>query len=366
MSLIEPSGIRKMFELIATMENPINFSIGQPDYDAPEPVKEAAIRAIRAGKNKYTVTQGIPELNDGVLAKIEADYGFRAEASLITAGVSGGLFLSFLALLNPGDEILIPDPYFVMYKHLASLCGAKARFYDTYPDFRIDAKKLEALVTPRTRAILLNSPQNPTGAVLSAGELKAVAAFAKKHDLLVISDEIYDFFVYDEKYRSICEFYGNVLLLGGFSKTYGIPGWRLGWAAGAHDLIDAMRTLQQFTFVCAPAPLQYAALAAMKMDMEPWKVSYRIKRDLVYEGLKDHYEIVRPAGSFYAFPKIPKGTNEKEFIAKALAKKLLIVPGSACSNRATHFRLSFAVPDSELERGVEVLRGLGTLLKNST
>ncbi len=347
-----------MFELGATMDRPINFSIGQPDFDAPEPVKEAAIRAIRAGKNKYTVTEGIPELNEHLLERLAQRYHFKAEASLVTAGVSGGLLLSFFVTLNPGDEILIPDPYFVMYRHLATICGAKPVFYDIYPDFQISVKKLEKLVTSKTKVLLLNSPQNPTGALIDAKTLKEIAAFARKHDLLVISDEIYDEFVYDGKYRSISEFYDKLVLLGGFSKSYGIPGWRLGYAAGPHEIIDAMRTLQQFTFVCAPSPLQYAALAALKMDMEPWISGYRIKRDLVYEGLKEHYDMVRPGGSFYAFPKIPNGFTEKEFIQRALAKKLLIVPGSACSNRHTHFRLSFAVADSELERGVEVLRSL--------
>jgi len=358
MSLIEASGIRKMFELVATMEDPVNLSIGQPDFDAPEPVKEAAIRAIRGGKNKYTVTQGIPELNEAIAAKLLERYRFRPEASLVTAGVSGGILLSFLALLNPGDEILIPDPYFVMYKHLANLCGATPKFYNLYPDFRLDPERLAALVTPRTRILFLNSPQNPTGTVLTMEELRAVAEVAKQHGLLVLSDEIYDAFVYEGKYRSICEFTDRVVLLGGFSKTFGIPGWRLGYAAGPKEIIDAMRTLQQFTYVCAPAPLQYAALAAMKMDMNPWISGYRIKRDLIYEGLKAHYRIVKPQGSFYAFPQIPEGLEEKEFIQKALAKKLLIVPGSACSERATHFRLSFAAPDKELERGVEILRSI--------
>ena len=358
MSLIEASGIRKMFELVATMEDPVNLSIGQPDFDAPEPVKEAAIRAIRSGQNKYTVTQGLEELNARIIERYVGRYRFRPEASLVTAGVSGGILLSLLATLDPGDEILIPDPYFVMYVHLARICGAKPVFYEVYPDFRPDAGKIERLITARTKVLLLNSPQNPTGAVLGDAELREIAGLAKRHDLLIVADEIYEAFVYDSPFRSICEFTDRVVVLGGFSKTYGVPGWRLGYALGPNEVVDAMRTLQQFTYVCAPAPLQVAALAALRVDMTPWISSYRVKRDLVYEGLRTHFRIVRPQGSFYAFPEIPRGISEKEFVRKALGKKLLIVPGSAFSPRATHFRLSFAAPDRELERGVEILRSI--------
>jgi len=357
-SMIEASGIRKMFELVATMENPINLSIGQPDFDAPDPMKEAAIRAIREGKNKYTVTQGIPELNERIIARFVERYGFHPEASLVTGGVSGALLLAFLTILDPGDEILIPDPYFVMYNHLSTICGAKIKLYDLYPDFRLDVKKIEELITPKTKILLLNSPQNPTGAVLSAEELRETAALAEKYDLLIVADEIYEEFVYEGDFHSICEFYEKVVLLGGFSKTYGVPGWRLGYAVGPNEVIDAMRTLQQFSFVCAPAPLQYAALAAMDLDMSPWISEYRGKRDLIYGGLKDYYKIEKPQGSFYAFPEVPAKLSEKEFIKKALEKKLLIVPGSAFSTRATHFRLSFAAPNKELERGIEILNSL--------
>ncbi len=347
-----------MFELIATMKDPINLSIGQPDFDTPEPIQEAAIRAIRSGKNKYTVTQGLPELNEGIIERYGKRYNCRPEASIVTSGVSGAIFLAFLSLLDPDDEILIPDPYFVMYNHLTHLCGARVVTYDLYPDFQIKVDRLAALVTEKTKILFLNSPQNPTGAVLDEKDLKSIAALAKKHGLLIVSDEIYDEFVYDEKYHSICEYYDKVLLLGGFSKTFAVPGWRIGWAAGPAEVIDTMRTFQQFSYVCAPAPLQYGALEALSIDMGPWIKSYRIKRDLVCAGLQDRYELVCPKGSFYAFPKIPDGITEKEFIRRALKKNLLIVPGSAFSSRDTHFRISFAASDRNLERGIKVLRSL--------
>jgi aspartate/methionine/tyrosine aminotransferase len=360
MSFLEASGIRKMFELVATMEDPINLSIGQPDFDAPAAVKEAAIRAIREGKNKYTVTQGLPELNERIVARLAARDGRRPENSIVTAGVSGALVLSFLVLLDPGDEILLPDPGFVLYRHLARVAGAEPKFYDLYPDFRLDAARLEPLLTPRTKVVVLNTPHNPTGGVYGEADLREVAALAERRGLFLIADEIYEAFVYDGPFRSVGAHTDRALLLGGFSKTYGIPGWRLGWAAGPHAVVDAMRTLQQFSFVCAPSIAQHAALAALDLDVRPWIDAYRRKRDLVVEGLRGAYRLTAPGGSFYAFPSVPDGIAEADFVQRALDRKLLIVPGSSFSARATHFRISFAAPDDELRRGIEVLRSLAT------
>ena len=176
---IEPSGIRRIFELMATMEDPINLSIGQAHYDPPEQLVEAACRAMREGHNRYTVTQGLPELNDLVLDDVEQRLGRRPETCLLTSGVSGGLMLSFLSLLDPGDEILLPDPYFVMYKHLATICGATVKFYDTYPTedggrFGIDLAQIEELVSERTKIVFVNSPSNPTGGMLTRDEIEGV------------------------------------------------------------------------------------------------------------------------------------------------------------------------------------------------
>jgi len=358
MSGIEASGIRKMFELASSMEDPIDFSIGQPDFDAPPAIKEAVVRAVREGRNKYTVTQGLPELNDRILARYGARDGQRPESSIVTAGVSGGLLLAFLVLLDPGDEILLPDPGFVLYRHLARVAGASPRFYGIYPEFRIDRKAIEAQVTTRTKVLLVNTPHNPTGSVVSEKEAEALAEFAERRGIFLVADEIYEAFVYDAPFRSVGAFTDRVLLLGGASKTYGIPGWRLGWAAGPHALLDAMRTLQQFTFVCAPSIAQHAVLAALDLDVRPWIEAYRRKRDAVVEGLRGAFRLVAPGGSFYAFPELPEGVAEAQFVRRALERRLLVVPGSAFSARASHFRISFAVPDEELRRGLAVLRSL--------
>ncbi|MFH0947180.1 MAG: aminotransferase class I/II-fold pyridoxal phosphate-dependent enzyme, partial [Planctomycetota bacterium] len=324
----------------------------------PEPVKEAAIRAIREGFNRYSVTQGDAELNECIRHTVRQRYGYDPGASLVTAGVSGGLLLAYFVLLNPGDEILIPDPHFVMYKVLADIIGARAVSYDVHPDFRIRKEALESAVSGKTKVLLLNSPSNPTGHVSDQEELKIVAEFARQHDLTVISDEIYDAFVYDEEYHSISEFYDRTVLLSGFSKTYGMPGWRIGYAVGPEEVLDAMKTFQQFTFVCANTVAQKAALFAMRHDCTEQVAAYRQKRDRVVERLSAGYDLVPPGGSFYAYPKLPEGVGGTAFVKQALEEKVLVVPGTAFSGRDTHFRLSFAAPFEKLERGLEVLARL--------
>jgi aspartate aminotransferase len=368
---IEPSGIRRIFELMASMRDPINLSIGQPHYDPPPALVEAACRAIRDGKNRYTVTQGLPELNESILASVARRHGVRPESCLVTAGVSGGLVLTFQNLLNPGDEILLPDPGFMMYRHLATLCGAVVRYYDVYPRqsggrFAVDLDAVERLCSERTKIVFVNSPSNPTGAVLSRDEVAGLCAIANRRGAVVVSDEIYDFFSYVDDYASPVTYADRCVQLGGFSKTYGIPGWRLGYATGPAALLDAMKTLQQFSFVCAPAPFQHALLEAMpKLDLQPYLDEYRHKRDLLAAELHPAFGLRPPEGSFYAFPELPRRRDGSrlpgaEFLKLALARNLLVVPGNAFSTRDTHFRLSFAADDATLRRGIAVLNELAT------
>lgn len=364
MGRIEPSGIRRIFELMSTMEDPINLSIGQAHYDAPPELVDAACRAMRAGFNRYTVTQGLPALNARILDDVASRYGKRPESSIVTAGVSGGIVLAFLSLLDPGDEVLLPDPGFMMYRNLATVIGATPRFYSTYPKsngarFSIDAAEIESLITERTRVLFLNSPSNPTGAVMTRQEVEAACKIADRHGLVVISDEIYDFFVYDGAFASAVSCAEQCVQLGGFSKTYGIPGWRMGYATGPAKILDAMKTLQQFSFVCAPAPFQHAMLeVAFDLDLQPHFVDYKRKRDLLARTLDASYGLLPPEGSFYAFPQLPHGKSGDEFLQAATLRKLLIVPGKSFSSRDTHFRLSFAADDETLLRGIGVLNEL--------
>jgi len=357
MAKLDSSGIRKVFDLAQHMENPVNLSIGQPDFDVPEPVKAAAVGALQAGMNRYTPTQGIGELGEAVLERVCQTRGVDYDSVLITSGVSGGLVLACLVLIDPGDEVLIPDPYFVMYKHLVNLAGGVPVFVDTYPDFELTRERIEPHVTERTKLLLVNSPANPTGAVLPAEDMKAIAALAKQHDLLVISDEIYSHFSYEGPCPSIAASYDHTLILDGFSKSHAMTGWRLGYAVGPDEVIAEMTKLQQFSFVCAPSFAQHAGLKAMHVDTSDYVAAYRAKRDRLYDGLKDKYEIVKPQGAFYMFPRAPWGTDH-EFVAKAIENNLLIIPGSVFSEQTTHFRIAYPASDETIERGIEILNRL--------
>lgn len=357
---IETSGIRRMFELSATLKDPINFSIGQPDFDVDPPAKQAAIEAIQAGRNGYTVTQGAAPLREAIRERLRREFPDWEFDLLVTCGVSGGLTLAMLACLNPGDAIVFMDPYFVVYTHLATMLGVEQIHLDGYPDFRLRADRLEAAITPRTKAILLNSPGNPTGVVFTEDELRAAADIARRRDLLIITDEIYCDLVYDGPCPSVVRYAPErTILLRGFAKGYGMTGWRLGYAAGPPPLITEMTKLQQYTFVCAPSPLQYGALAALSMDISHHVADYRRKRDLICARLAGCYEFARPAGGFYVFPRVPpRFEDATRFCEQCLQHNLLITPGRIFSGRDTHFRISYAAPDDKIEAGCEVLRRL--------
>ncbi|MHC4105791.1 MAG: pyridoxal phosphate-dependent aminotransferase [Planctomycetota bacterium] len=358
---IDSSGIRKVFALAATLKDPINFSIGQPDFDVPEPIKQKAISAIIEGSNKYSQTQGDQLLRDKITERVKQEFGWSKPATIVTSGVSGALLLAFMALINPGDELIIPDPYFVIYKHVINMLGGKCVFVDSYPDFELPVDKIAAAITDKTKMIIVNSPCNPTGAVCSQEQLESLARIAAEKDILVMTDEIYERFCYDGRCASIAKYYEKTLLLRGFSKSYGMPGWRLAYAAAGEplrELIEQMTKIQQYTFVCAPAPFQKAAIAALDYDVSDLVAAYRRKRDLIYEGLKVKFELVKPAGAFYAFVKAPAGASATEFVEKAIAKGVLIIPGSVFSEKDTHFRISYTTSDERIQQGVEILRQL--------
>ena len=358
--LIDASGIRKVFALAAELKDPVNFSIGQPDFDVPEALKEEAIKAIKAGQNKYSQTAGDSLLKERIAERIDKEFGWSRPAILITSGVSGGLLLAFLAIVNPGDEVIIPDPYFVMYKHLVNMLGGKCVFVDSYPDFKLPVEKVAEAITNKTKMIILNSPCNPTGAVYSEQQIKALAKIAAEKDILILTDEIYERFCYDSKCTSIANYYERALLLRGFSKSYAMTGWRLAYAA-AHEcltnVIEQMTKIQQYTFVCAPTPFQKAAIAALNYETGDFVDAYRRKRDLLYEGLKDKFELVKPGGAFYAFVKAPGGSGT-EFVEKAIKNNVLIIPGNVFSEKDTHLRISYATSDEKIQQGVEILRSL--------
>jgi aspartate aminotransferase/aminotransferase len=357
MSQIEASGIRKAFDMSKSMKDPINLSIGLPDFDVADPVKAAAIEAIERGHNAYTLTQGLPELRTRLQAAVDAAFGHADRQVLVTSGSSGALLLALCSVVNPGDEVILFDPYFVMYNNLVALAGGKPVLVDTYPDFHIDADRVAAAITPRTRCVLINSPNNPTGAVAGAEELKALALLCRRRDILLISDEVYSTFCYDRAFATPATWNEDALIVDGFSKSQGMTGWRLGYAHGPGRLIAEMAKLQQFSFICAPSMVQYAGVVALDRDLTAQTDAYRRQRDAVVAALSDDFDLAAPEGAFYAFPRAPWGTGT-EFVAEAIRRNLLIIPGNVFSRRDTHFRISYAVDDATLQRGLDLLREL--------
>ena len=363
---IESSEIRRIWELAKKCKDPIDLSIGQPDFEVDQSLKDAAIAAIQSGANGYSQTKGVLPLIQAVESHCEKQFDWNfsqagRHSSLITSGTSGALMLAYMAILDAGDEIIIPDPYFLIYPTIATICGAKAIKCSTYPDFRMTANRIEELITERTKAVLINSPANPTGVVLSNSEVEQIADLCSEKNILLITDEIYDEFVFsDSTHVSPASFSDNVLLIRGFGKTYGCTGWRLGYAVGPTELIDEMAKMQQQTFVCAPMPLQYGVVPSFGLDNSLLVEDFGTRRDMVVDSLTQVTELEKPAGAFYAFPKVPSHLKltATEFVQRCVANNLLVIQGSVFSSRDTHFRLSFAVANDTLAEGLEKLKDL--------
>lgn len=366
---IDASGIRKVFDLAAKLKDPINLSIGQPDFPVPERMKRAAIDAILENRNGYTVTQGIPPLLDAIWRRLHEEVqweGPNAErGAIVTSGTSGALLLAFMCLLDAGDEAIVPDPYFVMYPQLGTLTGGTMVTCDTYPDFRMTADKVEKLITPRTKAVLLNSPSNPCGVVLKEREVSDLVDLCRAKGILLISDEIYDEFVFADakeegRFPTPARYSQDILLIRGFGKSYGCTGWRLGYAAGPNELIQAMARLQQYTFVCAPSIAQWGVVPAFDIDMNDEVERYRARRDMVQEAFRGLTTVAQPGGAFYCFVEVPArlGITATEFVERAIERSVLVIPGKVFSRRDTHFRLSYATNEDKLRKGLEILASL--------
>jgi aspartate/methionine/tyrosine aminotransferase len=366
---IDASGIRKVFDLAAHLKNPINLSIGQPDFHVPEVIKDAAIRAIHENRNGYTQTQGCMELLNAIWARLGSEVGWAKDSdglsAIVTSGTSGGLLLAMMCLLDADDEAIVPDPYFVMYPQLGALTGGRMVLCDTYPDFRMTAERIEPLITPRTKTVLVNSPGNPTGVVLNSRELSDIVDLCRARNIVLISDEIYDEFTFREsreggRFPTPARFTKDCLLVRGFGKTYGCTGWRLGYVAGPHDLVQSIAKLQQYTYVCAPSMAQFAAAHCFEVDMQPWVDRYEERRNTVLKAFEGIAHVATPGGAFYAFVEVPKslGLTASQFVERAIERSVLVIPGKVFSTRDTHFRLSFAAKEETLAKGLEILREL--------
>lgn len=365
---LKASGIRKFFDIAATMEDVISLGIGEPDFTTPQPVIEAGVQALRKGETHYTSNLGIMELRTAIAENLEERYGVHYDPVneiIVTVGVSEALYLTFTALLDPGDEVIIPTPCFVSYQAEVALAGGKpVEIYTTMEDdFQPNPAVIEKAITPRTKAILLGYPNNPTGTVAKRENLEAIAKIAEEHDLVVISDEIYDRLVYGQEHICFPAFPGmqeRTLLLGGFSKDYAMTGWRIGYAAGPASMINGLVRIHQYSVMSAPTVSQYGALEALKTG-EPYVkemlAEYDRRRKLVYEGLNSlGLPTFEPHGAFYVFPSIHNtGLDDVTFAERLLLEeKVAVVPGSAFGDSGIGFvRCSYATSYEKLEIALE-------------
>lgn len=357
---LKESGIRKMFAIASQIKNPIDLSIGQTHFDTPKKLQNALVRATKAGFNKYTHTVGIPSLIEKIKKNYTEKYGKTPEGVIITCGASGGLVLSLLGLVNEGDDVILFDPYFVMYYNLVKLIGANPVTVSTYPDFSIKKEALENAITPKTKLIIVNSPNNPTGKILTQDQINIIIEVAKKHNLWIISDEVYSLFDYDNKFISFYNRYEKLMLVDAFSKTYAITGWRVGYLIGPKEVIDKISIIQQFSFVCAPSMAQKAIELIYPMSTKQFVKAYKKNRDIAYEWLSKFLKVQKSDGAFYIFPQLPDGISGQEFATKALEQKVVVVPGGAFSQQDTHIRISFATDTNTLKKGLSIIEKLVT------
>ena len=340
---VSPSGIRKFFDLLASMEGVISLGVGEPDYATPWHISEAAIKSLEKGYTMYTSNSGMPELRQEISRCLEETYNVEYDPAgelLITVGVSEALDLTMRAILNPGDEVIMPDPHYVAYDSCVILAGGEPVMIPTSQEdnFEVSAADIEARITNKTKAILIGYPANPTGAVMSRDKLLSIAEVARRRRLLVISDEIYARLVYGVEHTCFASLPGvkeNTILLGGFSKAYAMTGWRVGYAAAPGDIIAAMTKIHQYTIMSAPTMAQVAAIEALKSgesSVLEMVEDYNRRRLVIVRGLNDiGLTCFEPRGAFYAFPSITStGMTSEEFSEKLLLEeKVAVVPGSA-------------------------------------
>ena len=366
---IPSSGIRKFFDLIASRDDIISLGVGEPDFVTPLHIREAAIDSLKDGDTHYTSNSGVLELRRELSDYLERLYGARFDPMselLITVGVSEALDLALRATLNPGDEVITADPCYVAYFPVVHLAGGTLVTTPTTmeDEFRLRASEVEKRITPQTRALLINHPSNPTGAVLDRATVKELADIAERHDLLIFADEIYDRLVYsvDEPFTSFASLEhvrDRTILLGGFSKAFAMTGWRVGYAAGPADLIAAMMKVHQYTMMSAPTMAQAAALQALRegeRDVAEMRDAYDQRRRALLQGFRRiGLPCVEPRGAFYAFPSImPTGMTSDEFAERLLIEEgVAVVPGSAFGPSGEGFvRCCYAASLEDIEEAI--------------
>lgn len=372
---LKPSGIRRFFDLAANVEGVISLGVGEPDYVTSWKVREASIQSLEEGFTSYTSNAGLFELREAIseylVDRFHVAYNPEDQV-LVTVGASQAIDLALRSVVNPGDEVIVVEPSFVAYAPLISLLGGVPVPVETTSkdDFKLQPEQIEEVVTPQTKALLICSPNNPTGSLLNKQELEAIAQIVKKYDLLVISDEIYAELSYDEPYTSFAAIDGmkdQTILVSGFSKGFAMTGWRLGFACGSKDILQAMLKIHQYSMMCAPTMAQYGALEALQNglgDVEEMKNSYRRRRNYIVTsfneiGLTCHH----PGGAFYAFPSVTAtGMTSEEFAEKLLMEeKVAVVPGNVFGRGGEgHIRCSYA---SSMENLQEAVKRMGRFME---
>ncbi len=366
-----PSGIRKFFDIAATMKDVISLGIGEPDFVTPQPILQAGIESLQRGETAYTSNSGTIELRaalaDNLKRRYNAQYDPESEI-IVTVGVSEALYLACTAVLNPGDEVIIPEPCFVSYAPEVTFAGGVPVHVATHVEngFEVTAEAIEAAVTPKTKALLIGYPNNPTGAVMTRETMLEIAAVAQKHDLLVISDEIYDRLVYGVEHTCVPSLPGmreRTILLQGFSKDYAMTGWRIGYACAPDEILAAMRKVHQYTIMSAPTTAQMAALAAFSPEadqyVEDMRQEYDRRRRLIVDGFNTlGLDCFEPRGAFYAFPSIARaGMSGDEFAMRLLEEEeVAMVPGDAFGTSGAGFmRASYATAYEKIEEALNRL-----------
>ncbi|WP_049921060.1 pyridoxal phosphate-dependent aminotransferase [Halopiger djelfimassiliensis] len=352
------SGIREVFE--AASEDAINLGIGQPDFPTPAHARRAAIEAIEAGRtDAYTSNKGTPQLREAIAAKYDREYGLEIDPAdvIATAGGSEALHLALEAHVDPGEEVIFPDPGFVSYDALTRIAGGTPTPVSLRDDLTLDPAAVEDAITDETAAFVVNSPANPTGAVQSEADMREFARIADEHDVLCLSDEVYEHIVFEGEHRSPMEFAetDNVVVVSACSKTYSMTGWRLGWVVASNRRIERMLRVHQYGQACASAPAQFAAEAALTGPQEPvaeMVEAFETRRDVVLDGLEDAgLEVPTPQGAFYAMPNVPDGWCDA-----VLERDVIVVPGEAFgAHGAGYARLSYATGMEDLKTALEII-----------
>ncbi|WP_424359011.1 aminotransferase class I/II-fold pyridoxal phosphate-dependent enzyme [Methanocella sp. MCL-LM] len=365
---LPPSGIRKFFDIASGIPDVISLGVGEPDFVTPWRVREASIYGLERGYTTYTSNWGLLELREQISKFIYegagVDYSPKNEV-LVTTGVSEGIDLAVRAITDPGDEILVVEPSYVSYKPCVIMAGGKPVVVNTTVDndFRVTKEDLEAKITDRTTAIIMNYPNNPTGAIMPKKNLEEVADVAMEHDLMILSDEVYEKMTYEGTHTSIASLEGmrdNTILLNGFSKAFAMTGWRLGFACGNPDVIEAMMKVHQYTMLCAPINAQMAAIEALKSgqeEMQEMIKEYDRRRRVIVKGFNDMgLDCFEPKGAFYAFPSIKKtGLTDTEFSERLVFEKHVIaVPGSVFGETGVgHLRCSYATNMEQIKEALD-------------